>query len=135
MKANEQNLTRDFSDEALTAEIIECVIKVHTTLGPGFVESIYQNAMMIELAHRGMPAEAEQEVMVYYEGKPVGKHRLDIVVMEKGILELKAIDQLGKAHYAQLRSYLRASGLNLGLLINFATEKAESDESKCEGGS
>ena len=114
-----------YENEGLTKRIIEAIIQVHGTLGPGYLESIYRNALILELSQRGLVAEAEKEVVVYYEDKIVGKHRLDILVQQKVILELKTVEKLGKAHYAQIRSYLKATGLTVGLLINFATEKAD----------
>lgn len=112
-------------DAEITEQIIKAVIKVHRTLGPGFLESIYQNSLLIELESQGLRIEAEKPIVVTYEGRPVGNHRLDLVVEERIIVELKAIEDLSQAHYAQLRSYLKASRLETGLLINFAKEKAD----------
>lgn len=112
-------------DAAITEQIIRAVIKVHRALGPGFLESIYHNALLLELESHGLSVESEKKIIVTYEGKPVGDHRLDLVVEERIILELKAVEDLSQAHYAQLRSYLKASGLQIGLLINFAKEKAD----------
>ena len=112
-------------DAEITEQIIKAVIKVHRTLGPGFLESVYQNSLLIELESQGLRIEPEKEIVVTYEGKPVGNHQLDLVVEERIIVELKAVEDLSQAHYAQLRSYLKASGLETGLLINFAKEKAD----------
>jgi len=112
-------------DAEITEQIIRAVIKVHRALGPGFLESIYHNSLLLELRSQGLAIESEKKIVVTYEGKPVGDHRLDLVVEERIIVELKAVDDLSQAHYAQLRSYLRASGLQTGLLINFAKEKAD----------
>ncbi|QDT70633.1 hypothetical protein MalM25_35830 [Planctomycetes bacterium MalM25] len=112
-------------DAAITEQIIRAVIKVHRALGPGFLESIYHNALLLELGSQGLSVESEKKIIVTYEGEPVGDHRLDLVVEERIILELKAVEDLSQAHYAQLRSYLKASGLQIGLLINFAKEKAD----------
>jgi GxxExxY protein len=116
---------RKFEGEALTKVIIEAIIKVHQTLGPGFLESIYRNALILELAARGLAAESEHQITVYYEDKVVGRHVLDIVVNEVAVLELKAVEELCSAHYAQLRSYLKASKIKTGLLVNFGSEKAD----------
>ncbi len=121
----DQRSETKFAGEALTKAIIEAIIKVHQTLGPGFLESIYRNALIIELAARGLSGESERQITVYYEGKPVGRHVLDVVVNEEVVLELKAVDELCAAHYAQLRSYLKASGIKTGLLVNFGSEKAD----------
>ena len=112
-------------DAEITEQIIKAVIKVHRTLGPGFLESVYQNSLLIELESQGLRIEAEKPIVVTYEGRPVGNHRLDLVVEERIIVELKAVEDLSQAHYAQLRSYLKASRLETGLLINFAKEKAD----------
>jgi GxxExxY protein len=115
----------DFESDELTSKIIEAVIRVHQTLGPGFMESVYQRALLIELRKRCLEVQSEKEVLVVYEGQSVGIHRLDIVVEDEVILELKTVDELAKAHYAQVRSYLKASGIRTALLVNFAKEKAD----------
>jgi GxxExxY protein len=94
-------------------------------LGPGFVESIYHRALVIELRKRGLTVEHEVEVEIEYDRQMVGRHRLDLVVDRRVILELKTVEELSKAHYAQVRSYLRATGLPVALLINFSKEKAD----------
>jgi GxxExxY protein len=114
-----------YREDVLTDRIISCVIHVHETLGPGFLESIYRHALLIELLNRGLSAETEKEVIVYYKGQEVGIHRLDLVVEKKVILELKTVERLGKAHYAQVRSYLKATNLKLALLINFSLERSD----------
>jgi GxxExxY protein len=111
--------------EALTQRIIGCVIKVHRTLGPGFVESVYRNALLMELRNTDLSVEAEKEVVVRYEGVEVGQHRLDVLIEGCVLLELKAVADLAPAHYEQLRSYLRATNLDVGLLINFGRERAD----------
>jgi GxxExxY protein len=115
----------DYQQDKLTETIIECIIKVHQTLGPGFKESVYRNALLIELRKHDLSAETEKEVVIYYEGQEVGRHRLDIVVEKKAIIELKTVEDLSKAHYAQARSYLKATHLPVGILVNFASEKAD----------
>jgi GxxExxY protein len=113
-----------FNDE-LTAQIIEAVIKVHQTLGPGFIERIYRNALVIELGNRGFDVKTEHSLAISYEGHHVGNHRLDLVINNQVVLELKSVAAVCTAHYAQLRSYLHAAGLKVGLLVNFANEKAD----------
>lgn len=112
-------------DAEITERIIRSVIKVHRTLGPGFLESVYHNSLLIELETQGLSVESEKRIIVSYEGRPVGDHRLDLVVEERIIVELKAVEDLSQANYAQLRSYLKATGLETGLLINFAKDKAD----------
>ena len=114
-----------FDHDLLTGRIIDAIITVHSKLGPGYLESIYQNSMMIELRKQGLVAEAEREFTVLYDGEEVGLHRLDILVEETIVLELKVVEQLMKKHYAQVRSYLKATGCRTGLLVNFAGEKAD----------
>lgn len=115
----------DMPDENLTELIINCIIRVHQALGPGFLESVYRRALLIELKSKNLSTETEKEVIVYYEGQEVGRHRLDIIVESKVIIELKTVEALSKAHYAQVRSYLKATELSLALLVNFSREKAD----------
>lgn len=112
-------------DDELSRRIIESVIRVHRELGPGFNESIYQKALLVDFATMGLAFECEKVVDILYQGINVGVHRLDLVVEGLIILELKVVEQLSKAHYAQLKSYLHAANLEVGLLINFANEKAD----------
>ena len=111
--------------DPLTEKIIECIIEVHHKLGPGFLESIYRNALLIELRKQGLNVEAEKDIHVHYTGAVVGTHRLDILVENEIIVELKTVERLGKAHYSQLRSYLKAAGLSVGILVNFAGYSAD----------
>ena len=108
----------------LTAKIIDCAYKVHRELGFGFLESVYQNALVIELTKAGLKSEREKRIQVYYDGKVVGEFVADILVEEKVILELKSVSQVHPAHEAQLINYLKATGIKVGLLINFG-EKVE----------
>jgi len=104
----------------LAGKIIECAYKVHNNLGFGFLESVYQNALLIELKKAGLQAEKEKRIQVYYDSQLVGDFVADIVVEQKVILELKSIKELHPAHEAQLINYLKATGLEIGLLINFS---------------
>ena len=104
----------------LTAKIIECAYKVHNTLGFGFLEAVYQNAILIELLKAGLRAEKERKIQVYYDNQLVGDYIADIVVEDSVILELKSVKDLHPAHEAQLINYLKATGIEVGLLINFA---------------
>jgi GxxExxY protein len=118
-------MQRDINGDPLTESIIECFIKVHRSLGPGFLESIYRNALEIELQRHDLQIETEKELTVRYRGEVVGRQRLDLLVEDSVVIELKTVEELSKAHYAQVRSYLAASGLTLGLLVNFSTFKAD----------
>ena len=106
--------------EALTGKIIGAAIEVHRRLGPGFIESIYENALVMELRKRGLKVERQLEVPIKYDGAEVGRHRLDLFVEDTIVVELKAIKNLQDVHFAIVRSYLKAIGRAHGLLINFA---------------
>lgn len=103
----------------LTNAIIGAAIEVHRTLGPGFLESVYEKALAIEFNLRGIPFARQAEVVVQYKGQCIGKHKIDFVVDHAVVLEIKAIEQLGALHAAQVISYLSATGHPLGLLLNF----------------
>lgn len=105
--------------EVLSGKVIEAAIDVHRQLGPGFLESIYENAMKVALRKRGILFEFQKEVFVFYDGQEVGVHRLDLIVQGEIVVELKAIRALEDVHFAQVRSYLKATGLHVGLLLNF----------------
>lgn len=112
-------------DEEITGRIIQCSIRVHQKLGPGFVENIYQRAMLIELRLDRIRFEVQKKIEIYYEGIKIGRHAIDLIVEDEVVVELKSVKALGNEQYAQVRSYLRASGLKIGLLINFAGERAD----------
>lgn len=114
-----------YRDDKLTETIVQSIIRVHQVLGPGFLESIYRKAMVIELRRRGLAVETEKEVLVFYEGEVVGRHRLDLLVEGRVIVELKTVEDLSKAHYSQVRSYLKACALSTAILVNFAGAKAD----------
>jgi GxxExxY protein len=103
----------------LTSKIINCAYTVHNTLGFGFLEAVYQNALLIELKKSGLRAEKEKKIQVYYENHLVGDYVADIIVENKVILELKSVKEFHDAHSVQLINYLKATGIEVGLLINF----------------
>ena len=105
-------------------QIIAAVYEVHNVLGFGFLESVYQKALEKELRSRDLKAEVQKEIKVRYKDEDVGSFYADIVVNDEIILELKAAENLTKAHEAQLLNYLKGTGLKLGFLINFGKEKA-----------
>jgi GxxExxY protein len=111
--------------EKLSEVIIGAAIKVHKELGPGFLESIYEEALKIELSETNLNFECQKEIKIEYHGKEVGIHRLDLVIEKKIIVELKAAKELTDAHFAQLISYLKATNLKVGLLLNFAKPTLE----------
>lgn|SRR5262249_29165066 len=100
-------------------------MKVHSTLGPGFLESVYQDALMWELRKRGIKAEVERPIAVRYDSQIVGVSTADLVVNDLLIVELKATQSLAKAHEVQLVNYLVATGIDEGLLVNFGAECLE----------
>lgn len=105
--------------EGLSGAILEAAIDVHKQLGPGFLESIYENAMKVALRKRDLNFEFQKDVSVFYEQHEVGVHRLDLVVQDEIVVELKATKAFDDLHFAQVRSYLKATGLHVGLLLNF----------------
>ncbi|MBM4030989.1 MAG: GxxExxY protein [Planctomycetes bacterium] len=105
--------------EELTEKIIGAAIEVHKRLGPGFLESIYENALVIELRKRSLKAGQQRAISVTYDGIEVGKHILDLFVEDTIIVELKAIKNLEDIHFAIVRSYLKAADRRHGLLLNF----------------
>ncbi len=112
--------------EELTGRIIGAAIEVHRQLGPGFIESIYENALVYELRKRGLKVEQQLEVPVLYGGNlEVGKHRLDLLVEGEIVVDLKTISELLDVHFAIVKSQLRAVKKKHGLLLNFAKVKLE----------
>ena len=109
----------------LTEQIIAAAIEVHRRLGPGFLESIYENALVMELRKRGLAVAQQLEVPVYYDGSEVGKHRLDLLIENTIVVELKAIKAIEDVHFSIVRSYLRALDLKHGLLLNFGRTRLQ----------
>ncbi len=109
----------------LSYRIVGCAQKVHRNLGPGFPEAVYQRALCHELAKAKIPFQCEKPVEVFYDGVLCGQFRIDILADEKVILELKAIDALNGEHIAQALSYLKATGLDLAILLNFGRKSLE----------
>jgi GxxExxY protein len=107
--------------DELAKRVIGAAIEVHRHLGPGYLESVYEDALAIELELRSIPFQRQQAILVCYKGHDVGQGRLDLLVDDRLIVELKATDALLPVHKVQVISYLKATGLNLGLLINFNT--------------
>jgi GxxExxY protein len=105
--------------DALAHTVIGAAIEVHRVLGPGFLESVYEEALAVELRLRGIPFQRQAMLAVDYKGHPVGEGRLDLLVGGQLIVELKAVETLLPLHSAQLLSYLKTTGQPLGLLINF----------------
>ncbi len=106
----------------ITEQIIKAFYKVYNTMGYGFLEKVYEKILMIELKKMGLEAQRQIEIKVYYEGEEVGDYKADIIVEEKVILELKAADTLCEEHEAQLLNYLKATPIEIGLLLNFGVK-------------
>ena len=104
-------------DQELTEKIIGCAMKVHSTLGPGFLESVYQRALAHELAKAGLKVKCERSITVQYDGIPVGDFSADMLVEDRVMLELKANQALAPANEVQLVNYLTATRIELGLLL------------------
>ncbi len=111
----------DDATEDLAFRVIGAAIEVHKVLGPGLLESIYENALCIELDARNIPNAQQKEIPVMYKGHAIGKNYVDVMVQDKIVLELKSVDKLLPVHQAQLITYLKISNKKLGFLINFNT--------------
>ena len=102
-----------------TSALINAFYEVYNELGFGFIENVYQNALFKELKRRGIPCVAHPKINVYYKGEAVGYYEADLIAYDSIILELKAVSRLLNEHEMQLRNYLKATNLELGLLLNF----------------
>jgi GxxExxY protein len=108
-----------YKHSGLTGEIIKAAQNVHNALGYGFLEKVYHNAMVMELRKSGFDVESEKPISVYYDGQTIGEYFADIVVADKVILEIKAVQAISPVHEAQLVNYLKAANIDVGLLLNF----------------
>jgi GxxExxY protein len=109
----------------LTRSIIGCAFEVINELGSGFLESVYEKAMIVALTDGGLPVEAQKPISIQYRGRPVGDFYADILVDNRVIIELKAVKAITPEHEAQVINYLNATGIRVGLLINFGSSKLE----------
>ena len=112
---------KNLRDSEITQQIIAAAIHVHRQLGPGFLESVYEEALAVEFALSGVQFVRQYPVPIFYRDHQIGEHRLDFLVERKIIVELKAVSELEDIHFAIGRSYLKATNLDDGLLFNFAT--------------
>ena len=113
---------KEFPLKDITAKIISSAIEVHSTLGPGLLESVYEEALAYEFELRGIKYERQKEIKLEYKGKDIGIHRIDFSVEGEVILELKATEQINKIYEAQVLTYLKALKKRVGLLLNFNVE-------------
>jgi GxxExxY protein len=121
MAANNTNIV--YPD--LSYKIMGAIFEVHKKLGPGFLESIYEKALIEELSSRGIKVETQKTIDLTYRDKKIGVHRLDLIVEDKVVVELKTVERFSIHHKAQLTSYLKASGYKLGIPVNFSKSKVE----------
>jgi GxxExxY protein len=122
-KTNKENRKAgmDLRDADITNDVIAAAIRVHRALGPGFLESIYEQALAVEFALSGVQFVRQHPVPLFYRDHQIGEHRLDFLIEGKIVVELKAVTALEDIHFAIGRSYLKAVNLDDGLLLNFAT--------------
>lgn len=109
----------DEETEKYVFETMACGFAVHKAIGPGYAEQLYKNAFCIELLERKIPFECEKPFVVRYHDKPIGTHRMDLIVRGRVLVELKAVKRLKRAHEAQVLAYLKVSRLPIALLMNF----------------
>ena len=121
MSEESRNAGKKLRDSETTESIIAASIAVHRELGPGFLESIYEQALAVEFALRGIAFIRQHPVPLFYRDHQIGEHRLDFLVDNKIVVELKAVEALENVHFAIVRSYLKATGLADGLILNFST--------------
>ena len=110
---------QDYKHKELTEKIIKIFYRVYNRLGYGFLEKVYENAMMIEFRKEGIPAVSQFAIRVFYEDETIGEYYADILVDNKVIVEIKAARRLAKENEAQLLNYLKATNIEVGLLLNF----------------
>lgn len=113
---------QDFKYKKLTEEIIKIFYRVYNKLGYGFLEKVYENAMMVEFKEEGISAVSQSAIKVFYEGVIIGEYYADILVDDKVIVEIKAARRLADENEAQLLNYLKATDIEVGLLLNFGTK-------------
>lgn len=111
--------------EELTEKIIGAAIAVHRHHGPGFIESIYENSLVIELRKQGLQVDAQFEILICYDNVQVGRHILDLFVERRIVVELKVVTTIEDIHFAKTRSYLKAAKCEHGLILNFAKPTLE----------
>jgi GxxExxY protein len=121
MAEESRNAGTELRDSETTDTIIAAAIAVHRELAPGFLESIYEQALAVEFALRGIAFIRQKPIPLFYRDHQIGEHRLDFFVENKIVVELKAVETLENVHFAIVRSYLKASGLADGLILNFSS--------------
>jgi GxxExxY protein len=117
--------TNNIVHKELSYKIVGCAMEVHSKLGSGFLEKVYENALMVLFRKEGIAAKQQTPIKVNFEGELVGEYYADILVDEKIILELKTADKIVDIHRAQILHYLRATGIKLGMILNFGNKNFE----------
>jgi GxxExxY protein len=120
-----ENAATGLEHEELTGRIIGTCYEVHNELGSGFLESVYQNALLLALRQAGLKVEGQVPLQVLFRGQVVGEFVADLLVEGKVLVELKAAQALAREHFAQVINYLKATGISVGLLVNFGTPRME----------
>jgi len=121
MSEESRNAGKQLRDSEITDAIIAAAVAVPRELGPGFLETVYEQALAVEFAMRGIAFVRQKSIPLFYRDHQIGEHRIDFLVEDKIIVELKAIEALEKVHFAIVRSYLKAAGLSDGLILNFSS--------------
>ncbi len=115
----------------LTEKVLAAAFKVHSALGNGFLEKVYENALVVELNRAGLPIEQQKPFKVKYEGVVVGEFVADLVVDHRVLLECKAVSHIEMAHEAQTLNYLKATGIKVGLVLNFGRTRLQCKRLVC----
>ena len=118
-------IKEEYIHSDITSEILNVAFEVHKIIGPGFVESVYLRAMLVEFGLRSIEVDSEIELPVFYKSVKVGSRRADLLIKKKVIVELKAVAELNDNHLAQAINYLEAFNLDVGLLLNFGSKSLQ----------
>lgn len=121
MSEESRNAGKQLRDSEITDAIIAAAIAVHRELGPGFLEAVYEQALAVEFALCGIAFVRQKSIPLFYRDHQIGEHRIDFLVEDKIVVELKAVEALENVHFAIVRSYLKAAGLSDGLILNFSS--------------
>src|SRR5207247_6806867 len=121
MSKESRNAGKALRESEFTESIIAAPIAVHRELGPGFLETVYEQALAVEFAIRGSAFVRQKSILLFYRDHQIGEHRIDFLLEDKIVVELKAVEALEKVHFAIVGSYLKAAGLSDGLILNFSS--------------
>ncbi|MFL6545970.1 MAG: GxxExxY protein [Candidatus Udaeobacter sp.] len=121
MSEESRNAGKALRDSEITESIIAAAIAVHRELGPGFLETVYEQALAVEFAIRGIAFVRQKSIPLFYRDHQIGEHRIDFLVEDKIVVEQKAVEALEIVHFAIVRSYLKAAGLSDDLILNFSS--------------